>query len=171
MKRDSYSSGTPWKPVVGYTQAVRVRQFVFVSGTTANQNGIQSVEILWQAEPPAGADGVARLVLYAFETSIWACLNARVTLRVLPHILTYKACPSSRTASVATHGTKINLRRMAENRDEFQAYTLDHYSDETLWAYGPRSNSTGLLRRVIRNQSPAMVNHTIFIRVSNAGTP
>lgn len=43
MQRETFDSGAPWEPVVGYSRAIRVGQQVLVAGTTATDDRGQVV--------------------------------------------------------------------------------------------------------------------------------
>jgi enamine deaminase RidA (YjgF/YER057c/UK114 family) len=82
MARQNISSGSKWEPILGYSRAVKVGNFIHVSGTTgpgatAAEQARAALNIIKEALEKGGAklSDVVRTRLYVTDISQWEAIG------------------------------------------------------------------------------------------------
>jgi enamine deaminase RidA (YjgF/YER057c/UK114 family) len=91
MERQNYATGSKWEPIIGYSRAVKVGPFVYVSGTTASgpdgnlvgigDSAAQTRQILKNIQGALEAVGsslqdVVRTRIFVTNVSEWEAIGA-----------------------------------------------------------------------------------------------
>ena len=80
-----YSSGTKWEPVVGYSRAVRVNQFIWVTGTTATDASGNIVGMNDSYEQTKQAIINIEKALHGLNASLKDVVRTRIFVRDISH--------------------------------------------------------------------------------------
>jgi enamine deaminase RidA (YjgF/YER057c/UK114 family) len=116
-ERQHVSSGTEWEQVVGFSRAIRVDRFVYVSGTTATDDDGRVV----------GAGDVAAQTDYIIRKIERALAEAGATLRDVVRTRIYVLNADDWEAVGRVHGRYFNETRPANTLVEVSRLVGDEY--------------------------------------------
>jgi enamine deaminase RidA (YjgF/YER057c/UK114 family) len=112
MQRQTFSSGTPWEPIVGYSRAVRVGSNIFVSGTVAAgpDGGLIGLD-----DPAAQTSQAIRNIIRALESfgaNVTNVVRTRIYVANIDHWQAIGKAHAEFFGHVRPATTMIEVRRL-----------------------------------------------------------